>query len=54
MTDELRQKYTIDADIKGVVVTEVTPDSAAADKKFEPGDGSRKLVRRQLPVSDIS
>ena len=38
MTDELRQKYTIDADIKGAVVTEVTADSAAADKRIEPGD----------------
>jgi len=38
MTDELRQKYTIDADIKGAVVTEVTADSPAADKRLEPGD----------------
>jgi serine protease Do len=38
MTDELRQKYTIDADVKGAVVTEVTPDGAAADKRLEPGD----------------
>jgi len=38
MTDELRQKYTIDAEIKGAVVTEVTADSAAADKRIEPGD----------------
>jgi serine protease Do len=38
MTDELRQKYTIDADIKGAVVTEVAADSPAADKRLEPGD----------------
>lgn len=38
MTDELRQKYTIDADIKGAVVTEVTADTPAADKRLEPGD----------------
>ena len=38
ITDELRQKYSIEADIKGAVVTEVTPDSAAADKRLEPGD----------------
>ena len=38
MTDELRQKYAIDDDIKGAVITEVTPDSAAADKRLEPGD----------------
>lgn len=38
MTDELRQKHKIDADIKGAVVTEVTADSPAADKRLEPGD----------------
>jgi serine protease Do len=38
MTDELREKFKIDADIKGAVVTEVTADSPAADKKLEPGD----------------
>ena len=38
MTDELRQKYSIDDGIKGAVVTEVTPGSAAADKRLEPGD----------------
>lgn len=38
MTDELREKFKIDAEIKGAVVTEVTPDSPAADKKLEPGD----------------
>ena len=38
MTDELRQKYSIDNEIKGAVVTEVTPESAAADKRLEPGD----------------
>ncbi|MDO8352920.1 MAG: DegQ family serine endoprotease, partial [Aestuariivirga sp.] len=38
MTDELRQKYTIDAGVEGAVVTEVTPDSTAADKNLAPGD----------------
>jgi serine protease Do len=38
MTDDLKQKYAIDDDIKGAVITEVTPDSAAADKRLEPGD----------------
>ncbi len=38
MTDELRKKYSIDAEIKGAVVTEVTPDSPAADKRLQPGD----------------
>jgi serine protease Do len=38
MTDELKQKYAIDDEIKGAVITEVTPDGAAADKRLEPGD----------------
>ena len=38
MTDELRQKFSIDPEINGAVVTEVTADSAAADKRLEPGD----------------
>ena len=38
MTVELRTKFTIDKEINGAVVTEVTPDSPAADKRLEPGD----------------
>jgi serine protease Do len=38
MTDELKQKYAIDDDIKGAVITEIAPDGAAADKRLEPGD----------------
>jgi serine protease Do len=38
ITDELRTKYNIDKDIKGAVVTEVSPTGSAADKKLEPGD----------------
>jgi serine protease Do len=38
MTDELKQKYAIDDEIKGAVITEVTADSAAAEKRLEPGD----------------
>jgi serine protease Do len=38
ITDELRAKYGIDADVNGAVITAVAPDSAAADKRLEPGD----------------
>jgi serine protease Do len=38
MTDELRQKYAIDDEVKGAVITEVSADSPAADKRLEPGD----------------
>ncbi len=55
MTDELRQKYTIDADIKGAVVTEVTADSAAADKRIEPGDVITEAGEKAVTgASDIS
>ena len=38
ITDELRQKYAIDDEVKGAVITEVSADSPAADKRLEPGD----------------
>jgi len=34
----LRQRYNIKEDVKGVVVTRVDPNSAAADKRIQPGD----------------
>ncbi|MBC8037407.1 MAG: Do family serine endopeptidase [Rhizobiales bacterium] len=38
MTEELRKKYSIDADVKGAVVTEVAAEGSAADNRLEPGD----------------
>jgi serine protease Do len=38
ITDDLRKKYSIDAKVKGLVVTEVDPGSAAASKNIKPGD----------------
>jgi serine protease Do len=38
MTDELRRRYSLKDDLKGVVVTRVDPNSAAADKRIQPGD----------------
>jgi len=38
MTDELKTKYSIDAEVKGAVVTEVDKEGSAADKRLEPGD----------------
>jgi serine protease Do len=38
MTETLRSKYGIDAQLKGVVVTGVTDGTSAADKKLVPGD----------------
>ena len=38
MTDELRRRFSLKDDLKGVVVTRVDPNSAAADKRIQPGD----------------
>ena len=37
LTDELREQFSIEKDVEGVVVTEVDVDSAAADKGIVPG-----------------
>jgi serine protease Do len=38
LTDATRQKYKIDAEQKGMVITEISPDGAAADHGLKPGD----------------
>ncbi len=38
MTDDLRRRFSLKDDQKGVVVTRVDPNSAAADKRIQPGD----------------
>jgi len=38
LTDQLRSKYGIDSKMKGVVVTEIDPSSAAAAKSIKVGD----------------
>jgi serine protease Do len=38
ITDELRRRHNIKDNVKGVVVTRVDPNSAAADKRIQPGE----------------
>lgn len=38
ISDELRQRFRIAAEVNGVVVTQVDPASAAADRRIQPGD----------------
>ncbi len=38
ITEELRRRYNLKEGLKGVVVTRVDPNSAAADKRIQPGD----------------
>src|SRR5262245_38250461 len=39
MSDDLRRRYKIKDTVKGVVITAVDANSAAADKRLSPGDG---------------
>jgi serine protease Do len=55
ITKELREKYKLDANIKGAVITEVAKEGAAADKRLEAGDVIVEAGSRQIAVaSDIS
>jgi serine protease Do len=38
LTDELRERYKIDKDVEGAVVTAVDAAGPAAEKRIEPGD----------------
>jgi serine protease Do len=48
LSDEQRRKFNIDADIKGVVVTEVDPGGPAAEKRIEPGDVITEAGRKPV------
>ncbi len=50
VTDELRNRFRLDEDAKGVVVTEVDPDSPAAENGVRPGDIVRKIGPNQTAV----
>ncbi|ADZ69811.1 DegQ family serine endoprotease [Polymorphum gilvum] len=49
LDDALREKFQIDAEIEGVVVTEVAPGSVAADKRVQAGDVIKEVG--QEPVA---
>ena len=42
INDELRKRYSLKDDLKGVVVTRVDPNSHAADKRIQAGRGHRR------------
>ena len=55
LTDELRAKHKIDAEIKGAVITEVQSDGAAAEKRLEPGDVITEAGEKEVKgAADIS
>ncbi len=53
LTDDLRQKYSIKSNVaSGVVITNVDPDSNAAEKRVQPGDVLVEI--NQEPIKDPS
>ena len=52
ITDDLRDKFKLSQDQKGVVVTDVAPDGAAAGRGLKPGDVIVEV--QQEPVSNPS
>ena len=51
ITPALRQRFNLDDNVSGVVVTEVEAGSAAAEKQIRPGDVIRKIGPEQSKVS---
>ncbi|WP_439817991.1 DegQ family serine endoprotease [Zavarzinia sp. CC-PAN008] len=50
LTPELRTKFEVAEDVKGVVVTEVKPDSAAAEKGIRAGDVIVEVAQKEVGV----
>jgi serine protease Do len=55
ITPELKDKYSLGGDTKGVVVVDVAKDSSAADKGFHPGDVIMEAAQEEVKnPEDIS
>ena len=55
LTEELRAKYGVDADVKGAVITEVAAEGPAADKRLEVGDVITEAGEKEVTgAADIS
>ena len=55
LTDEGRQEFAIADSVEGVVITEVDPDSAAAEKRIEAGDVIVEIAQETVATpQDVS
>jgi len=52
LTDELRRKHGIDKKIKGLIVTEIDPDSPAAQKGVKVGDVIVEVAQEEVSTAD--
>ena len=52
LTPDLRQRFELKDDVKGVVVTEVAPDGPAAKKEIRPGDIIVEVGQSQVRSPD--
>ena len=52
LSDVLRSQYKIDKKIKGVVVTQVDPDSEAAQKNIKPGDVIVEVTQEEVKTPE--
>jgi serine protease Do len=52
LTDELRQKFGIDAKVKGVMIMEIDPQSPAAAKNLKVGDVIVEAAQDQIDTVD--
>ncbi|MEI2296496.1 DegQ family serine endoprotease [Ensifer sp. MJa1] len=52
LNEETRKKYGIAEDVDGVVITEVAPNSAAAERRVEPGDVIVEVGQEAMDTPD--
>ncbi|AOF88416.1 DegQ family serine endoprotease [Sinorhizobium sp. RAC02] len=52
LDEDARKTFSIDESVKGVVITEVTPDSAAAERGIVPGDVIVEIGQEAVTTAD--